>query len=203
MRLYVAVVIAIAIGAFALGWALRGSTSTSIETRGPSIETRGPSVDARGPSIETRGPSVDARGPSVDARGPSTAARAPAAPAPTSAPPSSPIPDAPSAPERMVWSVDRDGIQGAVREAVPDIRECYAAWLRDNPELTGKVTVRFVIEARDERGEVTSAALVSSDMAHPLMEGCVLNVMRGLAFDAPPDGRVEVNYPFVLLTDED
>lgn len=103
----------------------------------------------------------------------------------------------------MVWSVDRDGIQGAVREAVPDIRECYAAWLRDNPELTGKITVRFSIEARGERGEVTSAALISSDLAHPLMEGCVLNVMRGLAFEAPPDGKVDVSYPFVLQTDDE
>jgi hypothetical protein len=164
--------------------------------------TPAPGLDA-GPDVADVAPAPPVP-PGADAGAPLDAASAhgslgmPAADA-------SPTP-APEARERMTWAVDRDGIQGAVREAVPDIRECYEGWLRANPALAGKVTVRFTIASDPddaERGKVTRAALVASDVAHPLMEGCVLNVMSGLAFEAPSDGKpLDVNYPIILQTDE-
>ncbi len=163
-----------------------------------------PVLDA-GPDVAAAAlalPGVDAGTP-LDALSTQGAVGLPAADSQTSTPAPTPTHEGR---ERMTWSVDRDGIQGAVREAVPDIRECYAGWLRANPALAGKVTVRFTIATDPddaERGKVTRAALVASDVGHPLMEGCVLNVMSELAFEAPADGKpLDVNYPIILQTEE-
>lgn len=155
-------------------------------------------ADATGPSQPTATPLPSDGGPSA-ASVPDTGTWG------TPSTPGNAQPSAPDDAERMTWSVDRDGIQGAVREALPDIRECYQGWLRANPALAGKVTVRFTIATDPddgERGKVTKAALVASDVGHPLMEGCVLNVMAGLAFEAPLDGKpLDVNYPIILQTE--
>lgn len=219
MRVPVAIVVVLVVLAFVLGWLLRGgapepertsavggassvdapsaapaAASTSTEPSLTARSERGPTSAPPAPHRPVPAtPSARVDGPAIPTTSPNDR-RVPAAVAP------SPTTEVPGAePSRMVWSVDREGIQGAVREALPDIRECYSAWLRENPALAGKVTVRFTIEDRDEDGEVTSAAVVASDVEHPLMEGCVLNVMRGLAFESPGDEPITVSYPIVLM----
>ena len=100
-----------------------------------------------------------------------------------------------AAPKR--WPVDREGIRGAVREALPQVKDCYESWLEINPNLGGTLTVKFRIieDAAGEGGVVADAALGRSDMDHPFLEGCVLNAMSDLRFDRPPDGEVNVAYP--------
>ncbi len=129
-------------------------------------------------------------------------------PTPSGSPQAS-VPKAPEAEpevagEPMVWSVDREGIQGAMDESKPKIQECYSAWIKSNPDLAGRMVISFVIEPLaegSEYGKVTEVELADSDVEHPLLEGCVLNVASELRWTAPPDGRMAVRYPFLFATE--
>lgn len=96
------------------------------------------------------------------------------------------------------WPLDRDGIQGAVREALPEVRECYDAWVQQNPSLGGRVTMTFTIEpvVGQEGARVTQARVSDQGLGHALMEGCVVQVFEDLRFQAPADGKpMNVTYP--------
>ena len=187
----------------ALGASDAGAVSGPVPDASSQVASSSPTASNAGADVA--GPSQPTATPLPSDGGPSTASVPDTGTWGTPSTPGNAPPSVPDDAERMTWSVDRDGIQGAVREALPDIRECYEGWLRANPALAGKVTVRFTIatDADDgERGKVTKAALVASDVGHPLMEGCVLNVMAGLAFEAPSDGKpLDVNYPIILQTE--
>lgn len=99
---------------------------------------------------------------------------------------------------RMIYAPTASGIRAAMAEALPDIGECYEAWIEAHPELAGKIVVRFTVVADDgaDEARVTETRLVGSDVAHPLLEGCVLNVASSLRFDPPAGGSLVVSYPF-------
>ena len=107
--------------------------------------------------------------------------------------------------EDYVWSLDREGIRGAVRASSPAVRECYTAWLQANPTLGGKIVVHFSIEGGPdaEVGHVTDAKVLETSMDHPLMESCVLAVLSTLTFEAPEGDRLQVTYPFFLASSGD
>lgn len=104
---------------------------------------------------------------------------------------------------RGVWPTDADGIRSAVREALPDLRQCYDAWLQAHPDLGGTVKASFTIAADADGAEagVTEVHLQESTVGQPFLEGCVLNVLSALRFEPPPDGPVTVTYPFVLRSE--
>jgi hypothetical protein len=109
-----------------------------------------------------------------------------------------------SAPEvRGVWPTDPEGIRSAIREAMPDLRECYAGWVAANPDLHGVIKARFTItpSADGSEGRVTDVVAATSTLDQPFLEGCVLNVLGALRFEAPTDGPLTVSYPFILSSD--
>jgi hypothetical protein len=126
---------------------------------------------------------IDAQGPDVDASTVSETADAPVV--------------------RGVWPTDPEGIRSAIREALPDLRECYQAWVQAHPELEGVVKASFTITAAPQgaEGRVSEVHLVESTLDQPFLEGCVLNVLSALHFEAPTDGPVTVTYPFILHAD--
>jgi hypothetical protein len=103
----------------------------------------------------------------------------------------------------MIYAATPEGIRGAVQEAAPKIKECYEGWVAANPDLAGHLKVSFTISTEtdaDEIAHVTRAHVVDSELAHGLLEGCVLNMMEGLSFDPPEDGEITVTYPFKFDT---
>lgn len=108
---------------------------------------------------------------------------------------------------RTIWPADVAGIRGAVDEALPELTECYAQWLKLEPELAGDIEVKFAVtlgpeddpdapRAEDGTRLATIPDLdLVSDVEHAFMEGCVADVMGDLWFDPPPKGRLEVTYP--------
>ena len=103
------------------------------------------------------------------------------------------------------YALDRDGIKGAITSKLPEIKDCYEAWLAQNAALSGRMTVAFTISADDAgEAEVTRIALVDGGVGHVLMEGCVLNVFHDLRFERP-EGRdsIEVHYPLAFSNDRD
>jgi hypothetical protein len=86
-------------------------------------------------------------------------------------------------------------IQRTVRQNYGRFRLCYQQGLGRNPNLTGRVTARFVI---DRSGAVTNVANGGSDLPDSAVTSCVLSAFYGLSFPQPENGIVTVVYPIVL-----
>jgi hypothetical protein len=86
-------------------------------------------------------------------------------------------------------------IQRVVRQNYGRFRGCYENGLRTNPNLTGRVTARFII-GRD--GAVTNAANGGSDLPDSKVVSCVVSAFYGLSFPSPENGIVTVSYPIMF-----
>jgi hypothetical protein len=86
-------------------------------------------------------------------------------------------------------------IQRIVRQNYGRFRMCYEQGLTRNPNLEGRVSVRFVI-GRD--GGVSNVANGGSDLADSGVVGCVVSAFYGLSFPQPEGGIVTVVYPIMF-----
>jgi hypothetical protein len=86
-------------------------------------------------------------------------------------------------------------IQRIVRQNYGRFRLCYENGLRNNPNLQGRVAVRFVI-GRD--GSVSNVANGGSDLPDPGVVQCVVRAYYGLSFPQPEGGIVTVIYPIMF-----
>jgi hypothetical protein len=86
-------------------------------------------------------------------------------------------------------------IQRIVRLNDGRFRLCYEGGLRGNPGLTGRVTVKFMI---DRHGAVAFSADGGSDIPDPGVRDCVVRTFASLSFPEPQDGTVTVLYPLVF-----
>jgi hypothetical protein len=83
-------------------------------------------------------------------------------------------------------------IQRIVRQNFGQFRLCYENGLRNNPNLQGRVSVRFII---DRSGAVSSVGNSGSDLPDSSVVSCVVRSFSGLSFPQPQDGIVTVVYP--------
>jgi hypothetical protein len=86
-------------------------------------------------------------------------------------------------------------IRRIVRQNYGRFRLCYEQGLGRNPNLEGRVTVRFVI-GRD--GAVSNVSNGGSDLPDSNVVGCVVKAFYGLSFPKPEGGIVTVQYPIML-----
>ncbi len=86
-------------------------------------------------------------------------------------------------------------IQRIVRQNYGRFRMCYEQGLSKNPNLEGRVQVRFVI-GRD--GTVTNSQNGGSDLPDSAVVGCVVSAYYGLSFPQPEGGIVTVAYPIMF-----
>jgi hypothetical protein len=86
-------------------------------------------------------------------------------------------------------------IQRIVRQNYGRFRLCYENGLRSNPNLQGRVEVRFVI-GRD--GAVSNVGNGGSDLPDSGVVKCVLQAYYTLSFPQPENGIVSVVYPIVF-----
>jgi hypothetical protein len=94
-------------------------------------------------------------------------------------------------------TIDKDGIQLAIRAVKPKIAECYEKALQHDPDLSGSLVVEFKIEGVDGGGNVTAGEINTSDMQAPFFEACVLKEVAQTPFPLPSGGgTVTVKYPF-------
>ncbi len=86
-------------------------------------------------------------------------------------------------------------IQRIVRQNYGRYRLCFQAGLKNNPNLQGRVAVRFII-GRD--GSVSNVSNSGSDLPDPNVVNCVIRSFYGLSFPAPENGIVTVVYPIMF-----
>ncbi|MFC1642678.1 AgmX/PglI C-terminal domain-containing protein [Myxococcota bacterium] len=86
-------------------------------------------------------------------------------------------------------------IQRIVRQNYGRFRMCFEEGLARNPNLEGRVSVRFVI-GRD--GSVSNVANGGSDLPDNGVVQCVVRAYYGLSFPQPEGGIVTVVYPIMF-----
>jgi len=90
----------------------------------------------------------------------------------------------------------RDMIRKRVRDYLPELEKAYTEAIRRNPDLRGRLLVRFRI---DPLGKIQHAEAVEGDLRDPAFVNSVLKKIRNWTFE-PVEGRaVEVLYPFVFI----
>ncbi len=96
----------------------------------------------------------------------------------------------------ILGALDKSLIDAVIKRNMNQIRYCYQRELTKNPQLGGKITVKFVI-AKD--GTVSSATTKSSTMGSPAVESCINGRFMRFQFPEPKGGGIViVSYPFIF-----
>ena len=78
------------------------------------------------------------------------------------------------------------------------ISACYERQLMRDPNLSGKLTVSWKINAQ---GRVEGVKQILSSISNAAMKKCVFGVIEKMRFPQPKGGKVKVKYPFVFQQD--
>ena len=92
---------------------------------------------------------------------------------------------------------DPEVINGVVASHKTSIRMSYEKFLKRNPDLAGKITVRFTISAS---GRVTMVKIIENTTGNPDLEQEIMRKIRMWQFESISEGDVTVSYPFVFMT---
>ena len=104
----------------------------------------------------------------------------------------------PAVAAKVVHPTTRDGIQAAVQSVMPEIWDCYHSWAQQQAGLGGSINFSFVIAANDTGvGAIQKIGIVDGGLGHTALDGCVLNVMSELTFEAP-SAPLNVTYPMMF-----
>lgn len=96
----------------------------------------------------------------------------------------------------VIGTLDRALIDEVIQRHLGQIRYCYQRQLQREPNLSGKVVVRFTI-AGD--GSVSSSGVKSSTLGSEAVESCVTGRVLRMKFPEPAGrGLVIVSYPFLF-----
>ncbi|MEO8875698.1 MAG: AgmX/PglI C-terminal domain-containing protein, partial [Polyangiaceae bacterium] len=90
-------------------------------------------------------------------------------------------------------------IQRIVRQNFGRFRLCYENGMRQNPNLQGRVSVKFVI---DRSGAVSTSQDGGSDLPDQSVVQCVVRGFQNLSFPQPEGGIVTVVYPIIFTPGE-
>jgi len=91
--------------------------------------------------------------------------------------------------------VDQGKLGAFVRARIGLIKACYENQLKRNPNLRGKIRIRFTIL---ETGGLTDVAVSENSLGSPEVASCIVGTMRGWRTPFRPSGTVTVEYPFVF-----
>ena len=95
-------------------------------------------------------------------------------------------------------SLDKEIIRRTVQRELRAIRACYERELAKQPNLAGRLAVRFVIAPA---GHVTEANAETT--LDPNVDTCVVSVFKRMTFPKPKgDAPVVVRYPLIFQTTE-
>ncbi len=98
-------------------------------------------------------------------------------------------------------SLSKEVIRRYIRRHINQIRFCYEQQLARQPDLNGRVAVRFVISSS---GAVSSSSVASSTLGDPTAETCIARAVQRIAFPQPEGGGVViVTYPFMFQSAEE
>lgn len=92
--------------------------------------------------------------------------------------------------------VDAFTVRQKIRKDLPKINRCYESALRYEPELAGKVKVRFAVV---RKGYVRGVHVVENTTGHTGVERCVARVVSAIRFPSRRYGKsLSFTFPFVF-----
>ncbi|MEM7137327.1 MAG: AgmX/PglI C-terminal domain-containing protein [Myxococcota bacterium] len=87
-------------------------------------------------------------------------------------------------------------VRDKIKRDLPKINRCYESALRSEPELEGKVSVRFAVA---RAGTVNGVHVVENTTGSPAVERCVARVVGTFRFPSRRKGQsVRFTFPFVF-----
>lgn len=96
----------------------------------------------------------------------------------------------------VVGGLDRELIAQYIKTQLGQILYCYERQLSANPDLEGKVSVKFTISGT---GKVEMQKIGDTTLKNATVEGCILNRVAQWKFPNPQGGtKVVVTYPFLF-----
>ncbi|KHD87837.1 MAG: hypothetical protein OM95_12590 [Bdellovibrio sp. ArHS] len=96
----------------------------------------------------------------------------------------------------ITGGLDREVIAQYIKSKLGQILYCYERQLSANPDLFGKVAVKFTI---GPSGAVEQQLIGDTTLKNATVEGCILNRVAAWKFPNPQGGtRVLVTYPFLF-----
>jgi hypothetical protein len=96
----------------------------------------------------------------------------------------------------VTGGLDREVIAQYIKTQLGQILYCYERQLSANPDLYGKVAVKFTIAGT---GQVESQLIGDTTLKNQPVEGCILNKVSKWKFPEPKGGtKVVVTYPFLF-----
>ena len=92
-------------------------------------------------------------------------------------------------------TLDPSLVSKEVRARIGAIKACYDRALKRNPNLSGKVKIRWTITAA---GTVSAVEVEEDSMGDAEVSSCIKGLVSRWRFPAPSGGSVDVVYPFVF-----
>jgi len=86
-----------------------------------------------------------------------------------------PLIEEPSEDGKATGSRDRDAVAAVVARHTSSIQFCYQREIKRNPNLRGKLVVRFVITPQ---GTIESVAVIASTLNNPTIESCIVERIK-------------------------
>ena len=98
--------------------------------------------------------------------------------------------------ERQPTGLARGEIDNVIKKNLDQIRVCYEQLLQRQPDISGKISVAFTIDAS---GHVSSLHIKESTIAEQAFNDCVTSRIRMWQFPRPRDGKnISIIYPFIF-----
>ncbi len=92
--------------------------------------------------------------------------------------------------------VDAMVVREQIRRDLPKINRCYESALRYEPELAGKVKVRFAVI---RGGDVKAVKILENTTGHAGVERCVTRVVSAIKFPTRRHGKpLSFTFPFIF-----
>jgi TonB family protein len=92
-------------------------------------------------------------------------------------------------------TVDKSSVTKVFKRRKGAIKHCYEKGLQKNPNLKGKVKIRFTIGTA---GRITKIDVQSNSTGDSSVGNCIKTKVKSWKFPAPEGGSVTFSYPFVL-----
>jgi hypothetical protein len=101
---------------------------------------------------------------------------------------------------RIMGHISKETILKTVKQHRNEVRGCYEKELQSDPDLEGRVVLKFVITPT---GYVAMTQVASSTLGNPEVETCIKDAALKWIFPAHESGGLSiVNYPFVFMNAE-
>ncbi|RLB59093.1 MAG: hypothetical protein DRI34_02910 [Deltaproteobacteria bacterium] len=92
-------------------------------------------------------------------------------------------------------SRDQQQIVKRIRRRLGGIKHCYEKRLKRNPQLQGKIVIRFVIHPG---GRVIEVEVVENSTGDSELAACIAARVKAIRFPPTDGGETSVTYPFIL-----